>query len=263
MGICRDKFTRHMNDLGYNVVRHPREGIRPLDLIGKQKNSVRHLGRIDKLVRTPHGALPAIITDEQAADINGSSTASMRLAIGARLLSGVLAAQGGNPHVTAKYHSAKKLRFSFTNVLIDRVLPLDVSDLLRNGDVDEDDKILEQYVAGNGSLFVITRVAKSNRLTVSTETATGGALALDVPAIQGVVSGDIDVSADATSASTISYTGKKQLVFGFECFEIGVENGDLTITMARTGSVAMDAAAPADPLPTLLEFDNLLDLEDA
>lgn len=263
MAICRDKFTRFMNSAGYNVVRHPREGIRPLDLIGLQRGSVRQLGRIDQLVRNPNGPLPQVIVGEQATDINGASTSSMQTAIGVKLLAAVLKAQGSDLGVTAKYRSARKLRFTFTDVLIDRVQPLDISNLLRHGEPDADSPLIDEYVAGNGRLFVISRIARSNKLTVTSEHAGGGGLELDVPTIQGIVSGGVTVSAEFGDSATLSYTGARQLVFGFECFEIGVEDGDLTMTSARAGVVAMDEKGRINRgAPTILDPDNLVEFSD-
>lgn len=264
MAICRDTFTRFMNSAGYNVVRHPREGIRPLDLIGLQRGSVHQLGRIDQLVRNPNGPLPQPLEGEQATDINGASTSSMRTAIGVKLLAAVLKAQGSDLGVLAKYRSARKLKFTFTDVLIDRVQPLDISNLLRHGEPDADSPLIDQYVAGNGRLFVISRVARSNKLTVTSEGEGGGGLELDVPTIQGIVSGGVTVSTEFGNSATLSYTGSKQLVFGFECFEIGVEDGDLTMTSARAGVIALNNEGKITKgASTILEPDNLVDFSES
>jgi hypothetical protein len=47
------------------VVRHPREGINPLDLIGRQNDSVDYLGPLNLLITNPPGALPAIHPDNE------------------------------------------------------------------------------------------------------------------------------------------------------------------------------------------------------
>ena len=50
MGVCHDKTTKMLRTQNYNVVRHPRDGINPLDLIGAFKDAVHQLGGLDKLI---------------------------------------------------------------------------------------------------------------------------------------------------------------------------------------------------------------------
>lgn len=263
MGICTDKSTTYLRRLGYNVVRHPREGVRPLDLIGRQRDTVTYLGSIDKLITTPPGPLPEIKTDNAAAGISGQSSSKLALAVGLNVLSAVWSAFGGGAGVSTQYKGVKTIQFIFGEVLTDYAVPLDIGNFLKNGEVDGENPILNEYVMGNGKLYVITRTIKTNTFTVKAEGSGGNEVALDVPAIQQMLDGRVRVSAESGSAGTVTYEGSKHLTFGFECFEVGVEDGVLTMMSASAGSVALSAeagTAAAQAKPMLLEPTGLLDI---
>lgn len=79
----------------------------------------------------------------------------------------------GNLGVNLSFTDAKQLQFSFTDVTNDSVVPLDVGNYLRNAAVDNANLILQQYVLGNGELFLVTKIAKYNKFSVKFEKGNG------------------------------------------------------------------------------------------
>ncbi|MBX3190079.1 MAG: hypothetical protein KF819_23840 [Labilithrix sp.] len=263
MGLCTDDATTYLKRLGYNVVRHPREGVNPLDLVGRQNGETRYLGSLDQLIkRPPETALPPVKTDEVAGDVQGQASSKLNFAIGVNLLQSVLSALGGNAGINVGYKGAKTVQFVFDNVLTDSVRPLDLGDYLKAGEVDDANLILQQYVLGNGRLFVVTRTVKTNKFTVKAESSSGTEAALDVPAIQKIVSGNVKVTAAAEKSGTVSYEGDKKLVFGFECFEVGVAGGTLSLMSSKSGAVALSAGSSTTVKPTIVDENGLLDFDE-
>jgi hypothetical protein len=261
MGLCKDAATTYLQRLGYNVVRHPREGIAPLQLIGVQGGETLYLGGLDRLLANPPGTLPEITRDEVTADIHGQKSSKLDLAIGVNILQSVLSAQGGNLGVSTGYQGVRTIQFVFDQVLSDSVEPLALGDYLRGGVVDADNLVLHQYVLGNGRLFVITRTVKTSKFTVKAESRADVAAALDVPKIQEIVSGNVKVTAGAEDTGTVSYEGSKHLVFGFQCFEVGVADGVLALMQVKSGILALAAESGASPAaPTVLASNGLLDV---
>lgn len=258
MGICRDQLTTYLQRFGYNVVRHPREGIAPLDVLGHQRGVMNYLGCVDKLMKNP-GTLPTTKLDQTASNLNGQKSANLNVGVGLSLLKSVISGLGGDVGVTAKYGAASSVRFEFKNVLTDIAAPLDIAKFLNERVVDSD-PLLEQYVGGDGTLYVITETVKSRELTVVAEKKGGGSLELDAPVIEAAIGGNIEVKADAASSGTVTYVGSKFLVFGFKCFEIGVENGNFQLFSSKPGgATAMSAeATTANAPPVLLAPDHLL-----
>jgi hypothetical protein len=243
VGICNDQSTTYLKRLGYNVVRHPREGIAPLDLIGKQNGETRWLGKIDKLITQPPATKPAPKKDLVAAGINGQQSSKLKIGVGANVLGTIVGAMGGNLGATISYTNARKLTFAFKDVLTDVIAPLDVGNYLRDGDVDAGNDVLAEYVLGNGELFVITEIVKSKSFGVIYEREDGVAASVDVPEIQGLVGGAVKLETASGSTSTVTYTGQTRLVFGFRCFEVGVLDGDLRLTTSEAGATPLAAGA--------------------
>jgi hypothetical protein len=258
MGICFDTSTKALKKLGYNVVRLPREGIAPLQLMGVQKGEALQLGGLDKLIVPGAATLPSIIPNEQAGGVNGQRSSDLSAAIGLNILGAIIGSMGGNLGIKSQYKSAHTITFEYADVTGDAVAPLDVGEYLRKGVIDAENKIVEQYVLGNGRLYLITRTLKSKKFRVEAKSSGGDSVAVDVSVIQKTLGGNVAVNLVSGSADAVSYEGKVPLVFGFQCLDVGVRDGQLSLENAAAGSVAMAAHKPPDPV--MLNAEGLLTL---
>jgi hypothetical protein len=255
MGICIDSSTKYLKKQGYNVVRLPREGIMPLQLIGVQNGETLQLGGLDKLIVSSPTPLPAITPNEKASGINGQRSSDLSAAIGLNVLAAVIGSMGGNLGIKSQYKSAKTITFEYANVTGDAVAPVDVGQYLRNAEIDAENPLIAEYVFGNGRLYLITRTLKSNKFRVEAKASMGGSVDIQVPKIKEVVGGNIEVSGEVSGSNAVTYEGKVALVFGFQCLDVGVLDGVLSLQNAAAGSVAMDATVPQ---PVMLDSDGLL-----
>lgn len=246
MGLCNDKATSYLRQLGYNVVRHPQEGIQPLQLIGRQNNAVTQLGDLHLLITNAPSALPAVQKDQVATDVQGQTTSKLSVGIGLNLLGSFIGALGGNVGITTSYNQAQSVQFVFNDVVTDSVMPLEVGNYLRNGTVDADNLVLKQYVLGKGHLFLITKTVKARRFSVRAERKGGQEIKLQIPEIQGVVGGDVKVSGESESASVVTYEGSRYLTFGFQAYLVGVHNGELRMMVSKPGGIALAVGAGGD-----------------
>lgn len=244
MGLCRDNATNYLAQLGYSVIRVPREQINPLDLVGRDKDQMK-LGTLDQLLTNP-GNLPAITADQAAAQISGQTSSKLKLGIGINILGNVLGAlAGSNLGIAAAYQQASTIQFEFTDVFFDSVLPLSVGKYLRDAEIDVGNPVLELYVLGKGQLFLITEVLKSASITVKAEKSDGTNLELKVPVIQQIANGKLNVDLDRSASGVVKYSGKKPLAFGFKSFRVDIEDGTLALAAAAPNDVAMAAGVGA------------------
>lgn len=241
MGICVDSSTKYLKKLGYNVVRLPREGISPLQLIGVQNDQTLALGTLRQLVASSAQPLPEIQKDEKVTGIEGQRSSDLSAAIGLNVLGGIIGAMGGNLGVDVSYKSAKTITFQYASVLGDSISPLDAGNYLRDAEVDAKNKILEQYVLGKGRLYLIVRTIKSTKFHVEAKDSSGGGVRLDVPLVQQIVGGNVEVKAESNESTAVTYEGKVPLVFGFQCLDVGVRDGVLSLENTPAGSNAMGA----------------------
>ena len=262
MGLCNDPSTRFLRKLGYNVVRHPQEGLGPLFLIGHQNKEFLTLGTLDQLITEPPAgvALPEIDEDRATGGIDGQESSAITLGVGLNLLNSVLSALGGGAALDASHTNARKVRFVYHDVLADFVLPLAVGDYLREAVVDAGNHVLKQYVLGNGRLYLITKTVKSRKFSVKYEGKGGTEARVDVPAIKRVVDVSGSVKAEQVRENEVAFEGEKHLAFGFQCFEVGVLEGELTLVNAKAGKQFVSADEEENE-GVLLREDGLLHLE--
>lgn len=261
MAWCQDDATTFLKGIGYNVVRHPREGINPLDLIGRQNDSVDYLGPLNRLITNPPGALPTIHPDTEGVKIQGKTSSRLDFSLGLDILGAVIGSFGGNLGLSGSFTNARQIQFVFDEVKSEHVVPLEVGDYLRDGVVDVGNLILRQYVMGRGELFLITRVVKSRKFLVRFERDNEVSASVNVPALQQIAGAELKVAASVEKNHEITFEGTRHLTFGFKCYEVGVVDGTLTLIAAEEGAVALRAAAQPDKVPpVMLRRDALVDL---
>lgn len=245
--FCTDQSMTALAKLGYNVVRHPSANFQPRLLIGRQAGEFLQLGTLDQLITNPPGPLPAITSGEPGAGIEGQTSSKLDLGIGANILGSLIGAMGGSLGVNVGYTDARRVEFKYADVTLDSVVPLAVGSYLRDGSVDAGNLILQQYVVGNGELFLVTKVARSKRFSVLYEKKNSTSANVDVPALQALTGANVKVSVDTQNASLVTFEGAIPLGFAFQAMQVGVVDGVLSLTSVKAGAVT---AAAGDDLTT-------------
>jgi hypothetical protein len=259
VSFCTDQQMTALANLGYNVVRHPSANFRPLLLIGKQNNEFIQLGPLHQLITNPPGP-PPTITSEVGGGIQGKASSKLDLGIGANILGSIIGAMGGNLGVNVGYTDARYIEFEYADVTVDSIVPLDVGNYLKDGDVDAGNLILQQYVLGNGELFVVTKVARSKKFSVNYERKNLTEAKVDVPALQTLAGANVKVTADVQKSSRIIFDGTTELGFAFQCLQVGVVDGQLSLMSVKAGAVTAASKNELDAIPPRLAPTGLLDI---
>jgi hypothetical protein len=251
MALCTDRSITFLNAGGYNVVRVPRSGIEPLDVITRDGKICERLGRLDQLW-TSTDAVPPAGPPRAAADIEGQTTGELKLSIGLRFLASTLGAMGARiPDLGFAYTRAETVHFQFANVRSAAVDPLVVGDFLQHGDLHAGNPFVERYFLDeDAEAFVITEVLKSDQLLVIGKTDSGTELSVDVAGIQQLLGGTVAVSASNAAQTQVTYKGSEFLTFAFKAFSIGFRDGRWhvdgvasNVGLNVAGGVATDAPA--------------------
>lgn len=226
MARCKDPSLTHLNDKGYNVVRLPRAGIEPLDVLGRDNTSTERLGRLQR-IWTSSSPVPEPEAELPAAAINGQRTSNLKLSIGLKVLSDVLGAMGAEmPHLGFAYSRAKTLQFTFTDVKTKSVSPFALGDFLADGDLKTNNPFVTRYFEDDDTdSYVIFEVLQSSSILVSGKDSRKSSVSVDVPAVQQQIGADIDVDTSSEKSDTLTYTGKVPLTFGFKAFNIEFIDG--------------------------------------
>ena len=217
------------------------------------------LGRSTSSLQMRLGHCPRFRLTSKALRL-GADSSKLNLAVGANILGNIIGAMGGNLGVNVSYTDARTMEFKYTDVTIDSVKPLDVGNYLRDGDVDAGNLILQQYVLGNGELFVITKVARSKKFSVSYEKKNGMGAKVEVPELQALASANVAVSADAANASLVTFDGASSLGFAFQALQVGVVDGVLELTTVKAGAIVAAASPDFNSVPPTLGPTGLMDI---
>jgi hypothetical protein len=234
----KDPSVTYLNKLGYNVVKLPRTGIEPMDVIGRDQ-TMQWLGPIDSIWRS---ALPKPQSKppKAAAAVNGQKTDALDLSIGLSILGNTLAAFGVSvPSLDVAYKSAHAVQFSYSNVTITDVAPFDAGGYLAKGELQSDNPAVKNYfLSGQATAYLITQVLKSNSLTVTATDSHGTAVSVDLSAFQGL-DAKVGIKPSSSGNSTISFTGPDAITFGFAVQQIAREGDDWTLHgVSASGDIA-------------------------
>lgn len=221
MAFCEDPALTYLNRLGYNVVRLPRTGLMPLEVLGCE------VGRPPE----PLGALPSVwqsalppppVTPGDTAAITGKSTSNIKIGFGLKILEGVLGAMGAAvPQVSLAYSRARTVRFEFKEPNIKKIDPLVVGNYLAKGDLNTSNPFVRHYMLSDDTrAYVVTEVLLSNsiRVTALDEAETG--VKVDVKAIENAVGANVEVKPNTAAEGDLVYQGKQLLAFGYKAHEI-------------------------------------------
>lgn len=226
MAFCTDRSVNFLNATGYNVVRLPRTGIQPLDVITRDGKTCERLGSLDQMW-TSRRPVPVAGPPHPAADIEGQTTGELKLSIGLKLLASALAAMGARvADLAFAYTRADAVQFEFANVRAIAIDPLAVGDFLQDGDLHSGNPFVERYFLDeDAEAFVLTEVLQSDQLVVTARTENGTEVAVDIPAIQEAVGASVAVSAKDVRQSRVFYKGPEFLTFAFKAFSISFRDG--------------------------------------
>jgi hypothetical protein len=245
MPFCKDPSVTFLNKFGYNVVRLPRTGIEPMDVLGK-RGSLERLGRLSSVWKTTSPE-PAVSRPARMADIEGQKSDRLELSIGLKLLSNVLQGLGAAvPSLDTAFQQARKVQFQFANVTSTSISPLDAGNYLASGDLDTSNPLVAPYfLEDDGDAFLIVDVLKSDTVIVHATNDKNVEVKVDVPALKQLVSANGTVKTSGASESVITFEGRTPITFGFKAFAIGFANGRWTLAGTKA-SAGMAFAAPIE-----------------
>ncbi len=236
MALCKDPALTYLNKLGYNVVRLPRAGIAPMDVLGREDRRVERLGNLGQIWSSPL-PMPQPKPAEPASSINGRHTEDLKLSVGMRILEGILAGMGAAlPQLNFAYQHARSVQFTFAEVHLISVDPFELGRYLAAGDLDSRNPFVAHYFDDEGSeAFVITEVLRSDTFTLIAKDESGSEAGVDVPAIQRAVGAKVSVSRSGSRTTELVYRGKQPLVFGFKAFGIDYVDGAWRVRGVKPG----------------------------
>jgi hypothetical protein len=228
---------------GYTALLLPRADIHPMDVLWSRKGREfnQKVGSLLDLFSCERD-LPAARAGEPTGSITRRVERRVEVSLGMKILGSLLgatvAAKLGNQ---ANLSYASSLLVSYDDVRQDAVAVLQLDSWLENARPAGPSNTMVWL--NNAQLAVVTAVLRSTKLSVVAETASGTSLELNVPEIQGLISGDVKVEGASGTASKLTFEGTEPIAFGFQAFVMRFE-GNISFGLEETRGPA--AISPED-----------------
>ena len=265
MAKCGDKSIQALNSRGYNVVKLPRGGIEPMDILGKDKQATEWLGPLADVWSTTVAS--PIVTTNASMEISGQQTNSLDLSVGLKMLGNVLAAFGAStPSLDAGYKNARSLQFTYGQVTSTSVRPLQAGNYLAAGTLNSANPLVKHYMLEDESdAYLIFDVLKSNEISVVATDQHGAEIKVDLGVIQSLVGAKVGLAVAGSGGTKLTYKGVAPVTFAFRAFEIAFDHGTWTLQGAGTDdlSFATSVGGNGEPAgePILLRPHGLINLK--
>ena len=265
MPVCKDPSLTFLNQFGYNVIKLPRVGIEPLQVVGRD-DTTQLLGPLSAVWKSTL-PIPAPSAPRPAVNVNGQKTDKIELKFGLKILENALKAFGASvPSLGFAFNKARSVSFDYVNVTSTSVEPFEAGNYLAAGDLNTQNPVVAHYFSDDAEAFLIVDVLKSDTVTVTATDEHGGDVTLDVPVIQAAVGANLSVAASGSSKGTLTFKGNVAVTFGFAALEIDRVNDKWQVSGAKpSGALAFStgaggAAAEAAPVPVVLRPGSMIRL---
>lgn len=221
--MCKDRSISHLNKLGYNMVRLPREDIYPLLILSRSNDHLDTLGELSDFVIEAQPKPPRIERDRGVAEVSGLRTDRFELGVGLKFLERFLSYLGAKGvGLEAGFKGVDSIQFVYQNVLTDFIHPAKIGKYLLGVSPDVNSPFVEE-INDEGEAYVITDTLKSNAFGITAYDETGAKVDIDISALKGLLSATPKIEISKEKKEGISFKGDSFLCFAFKAIAIWVE----------------------------------------
>lgn len=223
-----------LKDYGFNAVQLPRRDLGPSDVLFRADGQFNQkVGQLSMLFAGDDQ--PAATPGEPVADIGRAIERKVDVSLGLKIL-GVLfgAGQSSTLGANTDIKHAKNLTITYKDVTQDSLAVLELQAWLERVSIRAARQAAEWL--NNSKLAAVTAVLRTPKLSIVAERENGAAIGLNVPQIEGIVSGNATVSSESDSSSTVTFTGTEPIAFGFQAYVMRFQ-GNVSFGLDKTKSL--------------------------
>jgi hypothetical protein len=242
-----------LKEYRFTAVELPRRDLAPADVVFRSNGSFdQKVGNLPMLF-SPPDALPATTSGEPTGSIARSFEKKVEAGLGLKILGALF---GGASKLGAGLEAkhAKSMSVTYEDVTQDSLAVLELQSWLERAQIRTSRQATDWL--NDEKLAAVTAVLRTAKLSIVAERENGVAIELNVPEIQGIVAGDAKVSAQSSSSSKITFTGKEPIAFGFQAFVMLFDKNvsfGLEPTRAARQDFGTEAWTGDDELETIVD----------
>lgn len=242
---CKDPLADLLKSYGYNLVVMPKPDILPLEVLVKKGRRLERIGHIrDLFLQGDTMPLPQVGNDVQLVkELQNQKSMGLNASIAIDILTNLFKALG-KPKVMKQvkevadsgekenkndgfkgstlntvFGNVDKFVFSYRDVLENNINLIKLDAYLNDATLNEKAVAFTEHAKKN-QLFIITSTLKSNSFSTEFIDNNNASMEVGIPAIKGVVGGNIGVKRDKEDTNKIVYEGEKNLIFGFKAVRL-------------------------------------------
>ena len=242
---CTDPVVDYLARFGFNVIRLPRAGLAPGDVLAGKGPGLEHVGPIGGAWKSRR-AMPKPLDPVPATMLEGRGTAEFDAGVGLSLLEQLLSPLGVSaPKLKAGLGSARSLSFGFVQPRIWGLELIALGDYLASGSLQDSNPVVAGFFKSDVPIHIITDLLTSSSMevTVTKNSHAGGDV--DLKMLQQAVTGEVSLSSKNADTTTIRFEGKDRLAFGFRAIKALVKDGAWQLMgIPKAGSVFYSSPPP-------------------
>lgn len=222
-----------MHDSDYLPVAMPTTDLQVLYVLTGRPGVLRRHSTINTALKAgPGSTLPTVISEAVVADSSGSMTRSTKVGLGLSAVTTIARALGASGEVRLSANGAHTIQYGYSDVSADRVDLADLDRWLGAADFDPAARSTADLLAAD-TCHVVVAVLKAKALDVTVLDEHGGAVALDVSAVQQAVDVEVGAAVASRTSDTLTFRGTSPLAIGAKVITIKVDENGFAISNRR------------------------------
>ncbi len=256
----KDELVQVFREYGYCLVRLPRTGVQPLQLLARNRDgSYALMGAVGRLFQAhPDYPEPSLPPEKPApSQILGRESTKLKRSIGLELLGNFTEALGlGDASADIENERVDKISFELHQVKVQEIDFFDLDRFLNRAELDSAAKDSVQKVK-NGDLYIISAILKAKAFSIKTYDENEKAIKAIVQDNHEIIGIKGEIGTNQENEHNITYTGEQELIFAFKAAQIKYENSTFRTVEADRGTLKSEEKIPVDLLAT---EDNFVEL---
>lgn len=221
--LCKDDPVLKLIRTSFNAnpIRVPEERIQPLVMFGISGDKNIYLGSVVNVLLGEDK--PTIeIFKSQLPNVSSARTKSVSADVGVKIMDGFLEGLGSNSAgLSDTFKTAKKVSFTFQNVIRNYVDVAAAMKVLGRHKVDTANAVVQSFINGHMDCVLVTGIIGSDNFTIKVEDESSHDFKLDIPKIESLISSKKNkVKVSSSGKHDISFKGDRHLAFAFEAVKL-------------------------------------------
>ena len=211
-----------------NLVRIPKESVKPYTVVGLRNNQLHELGDIKGLFKETieDSSLLTVKSEKLHEELSGKRTGSMDASFGVSILEGF--AKGfGIPatELGAFFKRSKNISFSFDGIRSQYLDRLKLGSFLSRKELDIDNPYLRPYLEDPKlRLFIVVRTYQGKSFNVHHDNLDNTGLNVDVDSLEEILGkADVKVDLKRNNEGAFIFDGTKYKTFAFQAVELEID----------------------------------------